>query len=40
LMFKGLYFPSTQDSGCCGSGVKDSLWGTVLSPGGFGLDVQ
>lgn len=40
LMFKGLYFPSTQDSGSSGSLVKDYLWGTELYPRVFGLDLK
>lgn len=40
LMFKGLYFPSTQDSGSSGSWVKDYLWGTELYPRVFGLDLK
>lgn len=40
LMFKGLYFPSTQDNGSSGSWVKDYLWGTELYPRVFGLDLK
>jgi 7-dehydrocholesterol reductase len=40
LTFKGIYFPSTQDSGSSGSLVKDYLWGTELYPRVFGLDLK
>lgn len=40
LMFKGLYYPSTQDNGSSGSWVKDYLWGTELYPRVFGLDLK
>mmetsp|Transcript_38593 Transcript_38593/g.82341 ORF Transcript_38593/g.82341 Transcript_38593/m.82341 type:complete len:540 (-) Transcript_38593:53-1672(-) len=40
LMFKGIYFPSTQDNGSSGSWVKDYLWGTELYPRVFGLDLK
>jgi len=40
LMFKGLYFPSTDDNGSSGSWVKDYLWGTELYPRVFGLDLK
>lgn len=40
LTVKGLYFPSTQDSGSSGSLVKDYLWGTELYPRVFGLDLK
>ena len=40
LMFKGLYFPSTRDSGSSGSWVRDYLWGTELYPRVFGLDLK
>ena len=32
LTVKGIYIPSTQDSGSSGSFVKDYLWGTELYP--------
>jgi len=32
LMFKGLYFPSTKDSGSNGSVIVDYFWGTELYP--------
>lgn len=40
LTYKGLCFPSTQDSGSSGSWVKDYLWGTELYPRVFGLDLK
>mmetsp|Transcript_6122 Transcript_6122/g.6863 ORF Transcript_6122/g.6863 Transcript_6122/m.6863 type:complete len:496 (+) Transcript_6122:49-1536(+) len=40
LTFKGLYFPSTQDSGSSGSLFKDYVWGTELYPRIFGLDLK
>jgi hypothetical protein len=40
LTFKGLYFPSTGDSGSSGSYIKDFLWGTELYPRVFGLDIK
>lgn len=40
LTLKGLYFPSTQDSGSSGSFVKDYLWGTELYPRIFNLDLK
>lgn len=40
LTLKGLYFPSTDDSGSSGSWVKDFLWGTELYPRVFGLDLK
>lgn len=40
LTVKGLYFPSTEDSGSSGSLVKDYLWGTELYPRIFGLDLK
>lgn len=40
LMVKGLYYPSTQDSGSSGLMVKDFLWGTELYPRVFGLDLK
>jgi len=40
LTVKGLYFPSTQDSGSSGSLFKDYVWGTELYPRVFGLDLK
>ena len=40
LTLKGIYFPSTQDSGSSGSLVKDFVWGTELYPRIFGLDLK
>jgi len=40
LMLKGIYFPSTQDSGSSGSLFKDFVWGTELYPRIFGLDLK
>jgi len=40
LTLKGLYFPSTQDSGSSGSLFKDYVWGTELYPRIFGLDLK
>ena len=40
LMYKGIYFPSTQDNGSSGTWVKDYLWGTELYPRVFGLDLK
>jgi 7-dehydrocholesterol reductase len=40
LCYKGIYFPSTPDSGSSGSFVKDYLWGTELYPRVFGLDIK
>ena len=40
LMLKGLYFPSTEDSGSSGSLVKDFLWGTELYPRILGWDLK
>lgn len=40
LMYKGLYYPSTQDNGSSGSVVKDFLWGTELYPRVLGLDLK
>jgi 7-dehydrocholesterol reductase len=40
LTLKGLYFPSTQDSGSSGSLFKDYVWGTELYPRVFGLDLK
>eukprot|EP00546_Thalassionema_frauenfeldii_P015632 CAMPEP_0178909794 /NCGR_PEP_ID=MMETSP0786-20121207/8734_1 /TAXON_ID=186022 /ORGANISM="Thalassionema frauenfeldii, Strain CCMP 1798" /LENGTH=468 /DNA_ID=CAMNT_0020581963 /DNA_START=39 /DNA_END=1441 /DNA_ORIENTATION=- len=40
LMLKGLYFPSTDDSGSSGSLFKDYVWGTELYPRIWGLDLK
>jgi 7-dehydrocholesterol reductase len=40
LTFKGLYFPSTKDSGSNGSFVVDYFWGTELYPRVLGFDVK
>jgi len=40
LYFKGLNFPSTQDSGTTGSIFKDFTWGTELYPRVFGIDIK
>lgn len=40
LYFKGLYFPSTADSGTTGSLLKDFCWGTELYPKVFGVDIK
>jgi 7-dehydrocholesterol reductase len=41
LYFKGLHFPSTEDSGTNGSGpIKDYFWGTELYPRVLGWDVK
>mmetsp|Transcript_35314 Transcript_35314/g.68080 ORF Transcript_35314/g.68080 Transcript_35314/m.68080 type:complete len:503 (+) Transcript_35314:64-1572(+) len=40
LMVKGLYFPSTQDSGSTGSLMRDYLWGTELYPRILGFDLK
>jgi len=40
LTVKGIYFPSTQDSGSSGSLAKDYLWGTELYPRVGGLDLK
>lgn len=40
LMIKGLYFPSTQDSGSSGSLMRDFLWGTELYPRILGFDLK
>mmetsp|Transcript_6500 Transcript_6500/g.16055 ORF Transcript_6500/g.16055 Transcript_6500/m.16055 type:complete len:431 (-) Transcript_6500:540-1832(-) len=40
LTVKGIYFPSTQDSGSSGSLFKDFVWGTELYPRIFGLDLK
>lgn len=40
LTLKGIYFPSTQDSGSSGSLFKNFVWGTELYPRIFGLDLK
>mmetsp|Transcript_2514 Transcript_2514/g.3910 ORF Transcript_2514/g.3910 Transcript_2514/m.3910 type:complete len:449 (-) Transcript_2514:264-1610(-) len=40
LMFKGLYFPSTADSGSNGNVLVDYFWGTELYPRILGWDVK
>jgi 7-dehydrocholesterol reductase len=41
LYFKGLYFPSTVDSGTNGAGfIKDYYWGTELYPRFLGWDIK
>lgn len=40
LTFKGLYFPSTKDSGSNGSFVLDFFWGTELYPRVLGWDIK
>lgn len=40
LMFKGLYYPSTQDSGSNGNIIVDYFWGTELYPRILGWDVK
>ena len=40
LMLKGIYIPSTQDSGSSGSLFKDFVWGTELYPRILGLDLK
>lgn len=40
LTLKGIYFPSTQDSGSSGSLFKDFVWGTELYPRILGLDLK
>ena len=40
LYFKGLYYPSTKDSGTNGSLIIDFFWGTELYPRIFGFDVK
>ncbi|CAM9747797.1 unnamed protein product [Phaeothamnion confervicola] len=40
LYFKGLYAPSTADSGSSGSFIKDYYWGTELYPRVLGWDVK
>lgn len=40
LAFKGLYFPSTKDSGSNGNLIVDYFWGTELYPRILGWDVK
>jgi len=40
LTIKGLYFPSTKDSGTTGDIIVDFFWGTELYPRVFGWDVK
>jgi 7-dehydrocholesterol reductase len=40
LYFKGLYFPSTKDSGSSGNLLVDFAWGTELYPKVLGIDVK
>ncbi|CAN0152501.1 unnamed protein product, partial [Hapterophycus canaliculatus] len=40
LTLKGLFFPSTDDSGSNGSFLQDYWWGTELYPRVFGADVK
>ena len=40
LVFKGLYFPSTKDSGSNNHMLVDFFWGTELYPRIFGFDVK
>lgn len=40
LMVKGLYFPSTSDSGSTGSYWVDYYWGTELYPRVMGIDIK
>lgn len=40
LSFKGIYFPSTADSGSNGNIIVDYFWGTELYPRVFGWDVK
>ncbi|CAM9554575.1 unnamed protein product [Ectocarpus fasciculatus] len=40
LTVKGLYFPSTDDSGSNGSFLQNYWWGTELYPRVFGADVK
>ena len=39
LCIKGLYFPSTKDSGSSGNVVVDFYWGTELYPRVWGVYV-
>jgi len=38
--FKGLYFPSSKDSGSTGSFIVDFFWGTELHPQLFGYNIK
>lgn len=40
LSFKGIYFPSTRDSGSTGNLIFDTFWGTELYPRILGWDVK
>lgn len=40
LYFKGLYFPSSTDSGTNGNFFMDFYWGTELYPRVFGFDIK
>lgn len=40
LTFKGLYFPSTKDSGSNGNVIIDFFWGTELYPRILGWDIK
>jgi len=40
LSFKGLYFPSTPDSGSNGNPIMDFYWGTELHPSIFGFNLK
>jgi 7-dehydrocholesterol reductase len=40
LTFKGLYFPSTKDSGSNGNLIVDFFWGTELYPRVLGWDIK
>lgn len=41
LYFKGLYFPSSADSGSIGQGfIMDFFWGTELHPEIFGISLK
>ncbi|CAM9160933.1 unnamed protein product [Chrysoparadoxa australica] len=40
LYFKGIYAPSTADSGSSGNFVKDYYWGTELYPRVLGWDIK
>lgn len=40
LSFKGIYFPSTRDSGSTGNLIFDTFWGTELYPRILGWDIK
>lgn len=40
LYFKGLYFPSSTDSGSSGNPIMDYYWGTELYPRVLGWDIK